>query len=45
MSALEPTDAAELRKAMEAKKDDREAVKKVVVEYADKAGKKDLKGF
>jgi len=45
MSTLEPTDAAELRKAMEAKKEDREAVKKVVVEYAEKAGKKDLKGF
>jgi hypothetical protein len=45
MSTLEPTDAAELRKAMEAKKEDREAVKKAVVEYAEKAGKKDLKGF
>lgn len=44
-SAIEPTDAAVLRKAMEDKKEDREGVKQVVREWADKAGKKDLKGF
>lgn len=45
MDALEPTVVPEMRKAMEAKKDDREAVKAVVIEWAGKAGKTDLKGF
>ena len=43
--AIEPTDAPVLRKAMEDKKDDRVAVKSLIVEYATKAGKTDLKGF
>lgn len=45
LEALEPTAAPDMRKAMEAKKDDREAVKAVVIEWAGKAGKSDLKGF
>lgn len=45
MDALEPTVVPDMRKAMEAKKDDRDAVKAVVVEWASKAGKTDLKGF
>lgn len=45
MDAVEPTEVPEMRKAMEAQKEDREAVQKVVVEWAAKAGKTDLKGF
>jgi DnaJ family protein C protein 2 len=45
MNALDPTAVPDMRKAMEAKKDDREGVKKEVIEWAAKAGKTDLKGF
>jgi DnaJ family protein C protein 2 len=45
MEALEPTVVPEMRKAMEGKKDDRDAVKAIVIEWAGKAGMSDLKGF
>jgi len=49
MDALDPTTVPDMRKAMEGKKDDRDSVKAVVVEWAEKAkaGRmtREIKGF
>lgn len=49
MDALDPTAVPEMRKAMEAKKDDKDAVKATVLEWADKAKaggmSREIKGF
>merc|ERR1711939_342987 len=49
MDALDPTAVPDMRKAMESKKDDKDAVKAVVVEWADKAKAagmtREIKGF